>query len=176
MKRNVLLVLSALLIPMFSLSAKDPNIINKKSDFESIMGKSKLFDIAKAQYDTNPATQDGVNQYTLVLGAKKVKGEAVFTFLKEPSAKDYEYWAKSQNSNPEKKPAPSYQTVTLKVYKYADKTKSMEKEAKLELALVEPQTIAVYEKQQLTMNWSGDGGWGTKGYHLFSYNEKLTEN
>jgi hypothetical protein len=164
--KKLLITVLLVLFPLSAVAKKNPNVENVKGKVDSIMGNSKLFKIASAIYDKSPELEQGTNFYTLVLKIKKNAGEATMTFRKDPEQK-----SASQDIS---KLVPEYQTVTFKVIKYIDKVVPMEKETSLNLPLKESQTIAVYQGQKLTLNWLGDG-WGTKGFHLYAYQEKLTK-
>ena len=153
----------------FSLAfaAKDPLIEDVKDKSQTIIGKSELFKIERAEYDKRPSVKEGTNVYMLTLKAIKNLGDGTFTLVKYPNPT-------SQNEKKEEI-APQYQTVTIKVLKYIDKTKSMEKEVNIQLHLVDPENIAVYQSQIINLIWSGDGAWGAKGFQLYAYIEKVVK-
>lgn len=164
MRKLVVLVMTLSFISM-AYAEENPFLENVKSKHQEAMGKSSLFKIVSSYYDKQPSTQGMINTYELKLKVKGKAGNGSMTFVKYPSAS-------SKNEKEDDIP-PLYKTVTLKVAKYTDKVNPMEKKPKISLHLVENETIAVYPGQLLTITWHGDGGLGERGFHLFSYLEKL---
>lgn len=158
MKRTAIILILALLFPLAVVSKSDPNVVDVKDKHKSILGKSKLFKVVEAKYDKGPELVNGMNIYTMVLKVKKRHGEGVLTFVKNP---------KDENGKPE------YRTLVLKVFKPL--RRKVEKEYQMPLHLKSDQVMAVYYGQELIISWHGDGAFNAKGWHFFSYNEKLTK-
>ncbi len=150
-------------------------LIDKKEAYIKIIGESKLFSIESAVYNTAPQAKDGTNFYKLSLKVNKNEGKATFTFVRQPDHQEYHIWEEYNDSAKEHKPQEHFQKVILKVSQFKANKKSFKKEIALEFDLIEPEEFVVHPGQLLKIKWHGDGGWGSTGYHLYSYSESTKE-
>ncbi len=163
MKKFFSLIAVFFLIPAVLSAGKDPKIEDVKKKYKTIMGKSKLFVLKSATYDKNPADNGAINIYNTILKVKGKKGKGIFTFVQYPPPD-------SKSKNPlEIKPV--YRNLTLQVLDPG--RKDVDPEYTIALHMKEDQTLAVYRGQKLILSWLGDGKWGEKGYHFYSYSEKM---